>query len=62
MLLIVVCVQTSYLANGVVGCPQAQPPICRDDEACGVYARVFIKLHITAQPGPVILVILCHSH
>ena len=25
---------------------------------CGV----FIKLHITAQSGPVILVILCHSH
>ena len=23
---------------------------------------VFIKLHITAQSGPVILVILCHSH
>ena len=23
---------------------------------------VFIKLHITAQSGPVILVILCHSY
>ena len=23
---------------------------------------LFIKLHITAQSGPVILVILCHSH
>ena len=23
---------------------------------------VFIKLHITAQSGPVIVVILCHSH
>ena len=23
---------------------------------------VFIRLHITAQSGPVILVILCHSH
>ena len=23
---------------------------------------VFIKLHITAQSGPVILVLLCHSH
>ena len=23
---------------------------------------VFTKLHITAQSGPVILVILCHSH
>ena len=23
---------------------------------------VFIELHITAQSGPVVLVILCHSH
>ena len=23
---------------------------------------VFMKLHITAQSGPVILVIICHSH
>ena len=23
---------------------------------------VFVELHITAQSGPVILVILCHSH
>ena len=27
-----------------------------------VCVYLFIKLHITAQPGPVILVILCHSH
>ena len=27
-----------------------------------VCVGVFIKLHITAQSGPVILVILCHSH
>ena len=27
-----------------------------------VYVCVFIKLHISAQSGPVILVILCHSH
>ena len=27
-----------------------------------VCVRVFIKLHITAQSGLVILVILCHSH
>ena len=27
-----------------------------------LYVRIFIKLHITAQYGPVILVILCHSH
>ena len=27
-----------------------------------VCMSVFIKLHITTQSGPVILVILCHSH
>ena len=27
-----------------------------------MYVYVFIKLHITTQSGPVILVILCHSH
>ena len=27
-----------------------------------VCMHVFIKLHITTQSGPVILVILCHSH
>ena len=27
-----------------------------------VYIYVFIKLHLTTQSGPVILVILCHSH
>ena len=27
-----------------------------------VCVRVFIKLHITAQSGPIILVILYHSH
>ena len=27
-----------------------------------VFVCVFIKLHITTQSGPVILVILCHSH
>ena len=26
------------------------------------YVCIFIKLHITARSGPVILVILCHSH
>ena len=28
----------------------------------GMWAGVFIKLHITAQSGPVVLVILYHSH
>ena len=27
-----------------------------------LYVCIFIKLHITAQSGPVILVILYHSH
>ena len=27
-----------------------------------VYVGIFLKLHITAQSGPVIRVILCHSH
>ena len=27
-----------------------------------MYVYIFIKLHITAQSGPVIRVILCHSH
>ena len=27
-----------------------------------MYVCIFIKLNITAQSGPVILVILCHSH
>ena len=45
--------QTPGLTNGAAGCPQACVCVC----VC-----VFIKLHITAQSGPVILFILCHSH
>ena len=30
--------------------------------ASGMYVCIFIELHITAQSGPVILVILCHSN
>ena len=69
------CVQAPDLANGAVRCPQALPSACIDDDACGikvphrVYSScvcvcvcIFIKLHITAQSGLVILVILCHSH
>ena len=37
----------------------SSPILCVCARVC-VY--VFIKLHITAQSGPVILVILCHSH
>ena len=36
-----------------------QPQVCVYVCVC---VCVFIKLHITAQSGPVILVILCHSH
>ena len=32
------------------------------DQTRCVCVCVFIKLHITTQSGPVILVILCHSH
>ena len=30
--------------------------------SCIVCVYIFSKLHITAQSGPVILVIICHSH
>ena len=33
-----------------------------EDVCVCVCVYIFIKLHITAQSGPVILVILCHSH
>ena len=29
---------------------------------CSVCVCIFLTLHITAQSGPVILLILCHSH
>ena len=34
----------------------------RGDQYVCMYVCIFIELHITAQSGPVILVILCHSH
>ena len=36
--------------------------ISKDGVCVCVCVCVFIKLHITAQSGPVILAILCHSH
>ena len=36
--------------------------ICNMYVCMYVCMYVFIKLHITTQSGPVILVILCHSH
>ena len=49
-----VCV---YLSS----CTQPRNPAL-SSKSFYVCARVFIKLHITAQSGPVTLVILCHSH
>ena len=41
----------------------ANPPLLSAQNMCVcVCVCVFIKLHITTQSGPVILVILCHSH
>ena len=37
-------------------------PVSHLASATNVCVRVYIELHITAQSGPVILVILCHSH
>ena len=43
----------------VTNVPQVDPP-CVYVFIC-MCVCIFIKLHITAQSGPVILVILCHS-
>ena len=45
----------SYLPRSTTECVRVTICVC-------VCVCVFIKLHITAQSGPVILVILCHSH
>ena len=42
--------------------PSTRPPPSYFLTNVCVCVCVFIKLHITAQSGPVILVILCHSH
>ena len=40
-----------------------KPLIKRDKMYVCMYVCIFIKLHITAQSGPVIrVIILCHSH
>ena len=41
--------------------PKGESTILVNKNVC-VCVCVFIKLHITAQSGPVILVIICHSH
>ena len=47
-------VELVFILKILYHCPQS---LC----VC-VCLCVFIKLHITTQSGPVILVILCHSH
>ena len=47
----------------IVAIPVAlHPKVCSISVCVCVCVCVFIKLHITTQSGPVILVILCHSH
>ena len=49
--------------TGVRGSSEGSAPGVGSSSTCvRVCVCVFIKLHITAQSGPVILVILCHSH
>ena len=53
-----------FVAGNVKG-KAAQAELAKNfavEELEEVCVCVFIKLHITAQSGPVILVILCHSH
>ena len=50
--------QRGYTLSSVK-CVYVRVNVCVDVWMC---VCVFIKLHITAQSGPVILVILCHSH
>ena len=45
----------NYFAVSCVFLPLFRMYVC-------MYVCIFIKLHITAQSGPVILFILCHSH
>ena len=53
-----------YKGTILVLCVSKCVCVCERERVCvcSVCVCVFIKLHITAQSGPVILVILCHSH
>ena len=42
-------VQTPSLANGVVECPQAPPPVCRDNDACGMKVPTVKQKRITTE-------------
>ena len=57
MCFICVCVDVCIYSIANYGAIRPCHPVC----VC-VCVCVFIKLHITAQSGLVILVILCHSH
>ena len=52
-------VHLARVYNTTIKCTVAG--VCQESAVC-VCVCVFIKLHITAQSGPVILAILCHSH
>ena len=51
--------QEAWILDDILLSPE---PGVRDATDTSVCVCVFIKLHITTQSGPVILVILCHSH
>ena len=44
--------QTPGLTNGTVRCPQAPPPVCRGDDACGMKVPVDKQKRITAGNVP----------
>ena len=41
--------QTSGLANGAGGCPQASLSVCKDDVACGIKGPAAKQRRITAE-------------
>ena len=43
------CVQTPGLLKRDVGCPQAPPPVCREDNACGTKMAAVKQKRIAAE-------------
>ena len=41
-------VQPPGLAKGAVGCPQVLPPVCRDDDACGIKVPTTVLVRFLA--------------